>query len=96
LTIDFLSSFNHSYDFLSVYASPPLLSLGVKNRKYLRNIKIVEPNITDSIDIEPEWLSAFGFSSLPDKSSGQFYIMWAIGAINSSNFLSGSWLVQSF
>jgi len=96
LKITFVTPFNHTGSYLVVYATPPLQALGLKNRKYLRFMLYLSPDETESIILTSEWLASVGLSAVPTKGTNNYFVQYAISAIDSTSFMSSEWFFSFF
>lgn len=91
----FGSGFVHSDQHLFVFASPPLLSTGLKNRKLLRLLKIIAPGTTIICDILAEWLSIYGFTSMPAPGPGRYFINVAVATVHKTYYFASAYNSQN-
>jgi len=85
------SSIVHPNDYLLTFATMPIMSVGLNNRKLYRFMKAVAPATTSSINITTEWKAAFGFSSIPAPGTGRYFLQYALVGVSSDHFLSAAW-----
>jgi hypothetical protein len=88
--------FAHTRQYLLIYATPPLMANGVKNRKYLRFIQSVAPGTSGTISILSSWKSVFGFSQVPSPGIGRYFIQISVQTLNAYTELNGSFNSISF
>ena len=86
LNVLWSGGFVHMSDYLLIFASPPLMSVGIKNRKLLRLIKVVPPGATSTESILTEWLATFGYSAMPATGTRGYFIQVSIASIQSTYF----------
>jgi hypothetical protein len=85
------SSIVHPNHYLLVFATMPLMTVGINNRKLYRFMQAVAPGTTSSINITTAWKAAFGFASIPSPGSGRYFIQFAVSGVTSDHFQSGAW-----
>jgi hypothetical protein len=86
--IVFSPPFAHTAAYLLVYASPPIMSVGVKNRKLLRLIQVIAPGTTGIDSIFAAWCAAFGYTSMPATGTRGYFIQLSIATIHSTYFFN--------
>jgi hypothetical protein len=96
LDITWGGGFAHARQNLLIYATPPLMANGVKNRKYLRFLQAVPGGTSTTISILAYWKSVFGFSAVPSPGTGRYFIQISVQTLNAYTQLNGTFNSISF
>ena len=89
------SAFAHPNHHLLVFASSPVLSTSVRNRKLLRLIKIIAPGTSNVVSILTEYLAAFGLSGIPSPGAGTYYINVAVASLDKGNYITSVYSITN-
>jgi len=87
--------FHFPANYLLIYASPPLMSIGIRNRKLLKLVQVVNPAVISSVSIRDAYFNTFGFSSMPPPGTGRYFIQVSICSIESTYFFNSAFTSES-